>query len=97
MKWCRSISAIRALKAHRSSRSRHFKRVHLKPGEKQTVNFELRDRDLSTVNAAGAHRIEAGDVKLWIGGGQPVGRAGLPKPAVIASQFTITDSAELPK
>jgi beta-glucosidase len=74
-----------------------FKRVHLKPGEKQTVSFELRDRDLSTVDATGTHRIVAGDVKLWIGGGQPVARAGLPKPAFITTQFTISSSAELPK
>jgi beta-glucosidase len=74
-----------------------FKRVHLKPGEKQTVSFDLHDRDLSTVDASGAHRIVAGDVKLWVGGGQPVARAGLVAPAKVAGQFTISSSADLPK
>ena len=74
-----------------------FKRVHLKPGEKQTVSFELRDRDLSTVDASGTRRVIAGDVKLWIGGGQPFARAGLTAPAKVAGQFTISSSAELPK
>ena len=32
---------------------RGFKRVHLKPGESQKVEFELKDRDLSMVNDAG--------------------------------------------
>jgi beta-glucosidase len=61
------------------------------------VSFELRDRDLSTVDASGNHRIIAGDVKLWVGGGQPVARAGLVAPAKVAGQFTITSSADLPK
>ena len=74
-----------------------FKRVHLKAGEKQTVSFTLADRALSTVNNAGVHNIAAGDVQLWVGGGQPVARAGLARPAGIAGKFRITDSAELPK
>src|SRR5690242_20296858 len=39
---------------------RGFKRVHLKPGESQTVQFELRDRDLSMVTEAGAPAIAKG-------------------------------------
>jgi beta-glucosidase len=77
-----------------------FRRVHLKPGETQTVSFELRDRDLSTVDDAGAHRIVAGEVKLWIGGGQPASSkvgSGRKPVAGVASSFTISDSAELPK
>jgi len=34
---------------------------------------------------------------LWIGGGQPVARAGLTAPAKVAGLFTISSSAELPK
>jgi beta-glucosidase len=74
-----------------------FKRVHLKAGEKQSVSFSLADRALSTVNNAGVHNIAAGEVQLWVGGGQPVARAGLAKPAGVAGQFKITDSAELPR
>jgi beta-glucosidase len=64
-----------------------FKRVHLKPGEKQTVSFSLGGRALSTVNPAGVHIIAAGDVELWVGGGQPVARAGQAQPAGIGGQF----------
>jgi beta-glucosidase len=74
-----------------------FKRVHLAPGEKKTLSFELKGRDLATVDATGTHRITAGKVDVWVGGGQPLMRAGLPKPAGAATQFTISDSAELPK
>jgi beta-glucosidase len=75
-----------------------FQRLHLAPGEKKTVSFELGGRDLSTVDSAGMRRITAGKVDLWVGGGQPVvARAGLAKPAGVAAQFTITNSADVPK
>jgi beta-glucosidase len=50
---------------------RGFKRVHLKAGESQTVQFELRDRDLSMVTEAGALAIAKGKYSISIGGGQP--------------------------
>jgi beta-glucosidase len=74
-----------------------FKRVHLAPGEKKTVSFELKGRDLATVDANGTTRITAGKVDVWVGGGQPVARAGLPKLSGVGAQFTISDSAELPR
>ena len=39
---------------------RGFKRVHLKPGESQKVGFELKERDLSMVTAAGKPIIAKG-------------------------------------
>ena len=73
-----------------------FTRVHLDRGEKRTVKFVLRDRDLSIVDASGKHRIVPGKVEAWIGGGQPVSTANLAKPAGVAALFTITSEAVLP-
>jgi beta-glucosidase-like glycosyl hydrolase len=73
-----------------------FQRVHLKPGEKKTVSFKLENRQLSIVDEAGKRRIVPGSVQLWVGGGQPVARAGLPSPAGVKTQFTITGAATLP-
>ena len=36
------------------------------------------------------------NVQVWIGGGQPAGRAELPKPAGAQTQFAITSAATLP-
>ncbi len=79
---------VRALKG--------FTRIHLDRGEKKTVKFVLRDRDLGIVDLEGKHRIVPGNVGVWIGGGQPVSRTGLAKPAGVESQFTITSEALLP-
>ena len=73
-----------------------FQRIHLARGQKKTVSFTIRDRDLSIVDEAGKHRIVPGTVKVWIGGGQPVAPAGLKKPAGEETQFTITSEATLP-
>jgi beta-glucosidase len=54
---------IRALRA--------FKRVHLEPGQSQTVHFDLKPRDLSMVSDAGDPMISAGEYTVSIGGGQP--------------------------
>ena len=50
---------------------RGFKRVHLMPGESQTVRFELRERDLSMVSEAGEPIVAEGKYSVSIGGGQP--------------------------
>jgi len=73
-----------------------FQRVHLDRGQRKTVSFTLRDRGLSIVDEAGKHRIVPGNVDVWIGGGQPVARSGLPKVAGARTQFTITGEATLP-
>jgi beta-glucosidase len=71
-----------------------FKRIHLDAGQKQTVQFTLRDRDLSTVDESGHRRIVPGNVQVWIGGGQPT--ATRAQPAGIATQFTLDTAATLP-
>ncbi|MGM9803335.1 MAG: glycoside hydrolase family 3 C-terminal domain-containing protein [Muribaculaceae bacterium] len=48
-----------------------FKRVHLQPGESTTVQFELTPQDLSLTNDEGNWMEKAGDVNIFVGGGQP--------------------------
>ena len=73
-----------------------FQRLHFERGEKKTVKFVLRGRDLGIVDESGKHRIVPGRVDAWIGGGQPVTPASLPKVVGVAAQFTITSEATLP-
>jgi beta-glucosidase len=54
---------IRALKG--------FRRIHLKAGETQTVEFFLTQEELSGGNPAGDRIPMAGEVEIAIGGGQP--------------------------
>ena len=70
-----------------------FKRIHLQAGQKQTVQFTLGDRDLSTVDEAGKRLIVPGKVQVWVGGGQPTGRN---KAAGIATEFNLDTAATLP-
>ncbi len=73
-----------------------FQRLHLEPGEKKTVKFVLRGRDLSIVDESGKHRIVPGRVDVWIGGGQPVTPRSLPTTAGAGAHFTITNEEALP-
>jgi beta-glucosidase len=71
-------------------------RVHLARGATKTVSFSLQDRALSIVDADGKRRIVPGTVNVWIGGGQPVVRSGLPKTSGAATKFNIASEATLP-
>jgi beta-glucosidase len=75
---------------------RGFRRVHLDRRQSKTVTFHLRDRDLSVVDEIGKHRIVPGTINVWVGGGQPLARPGLSKPAGAQTQFRITSGATLP-
>jgi len=79
---------VRALKG--------FQRVHLAKGETKTVKFSLTERDVSTVNPRGRHIIAKGDVKVWVGGGQPVAPAGQEIPPGVSLQFQIPMVTPLP-
>ncbi len=74
-----------------------FKRAHLEPGETQKVQITIPNRNLSFVDEGGVRRIAAGAVQVWIGGGQPVNREGLPKPAGVSGSFKINGAATLLK
>jgi beta-glucosidase len=73
-----------------------FQRIHLRPGQHQRVTFTLRDRDLSIVDESGKHRIVPGKVQVWVGGGQPKVRSGLPATAGAATEFALSSEATLP-
>jgi len=73
-----------------------FQRIHLARGERKTVEFTLRDRDLSVVDVSGKHRIIPGQVDVWVGGGQPASRPGLTPPGGVKTRFAITSNATLP-
>jgi len=72
-----------------------FRRVHLEPGQTSTVEFKLDNRQLSIVDASGTRRVVPGEVNVWIGGGQPVSRTGLPKAAGVETHFTIVGESVL--
>ena len=71
---------------------RGFKRVHLKRGESQKVQFELRDRDFSMVTESGVPIIAEGKYSVTIGGGQPNTEA----PSV-SGTFRVKRSKTLPE
>jgi beta-glucosidase len=73
-----------------------IRRVHLEPGQSQTITFPVSNRQLSIVDETGKRRVPPGTVQVWIGGGQPVSRAGMPKPAGVATQFTVVGESSLP-
>ncbi|SOD51529.1 beta-glucosidase [Pseudoxanthomonas wuyuanensis] len=69
-----------------------FRRITLKPGQSREVRFELDARSLSNVDRAGQRAVEAGDYRLFVGGGQP----GTGAPGEAAA-FSIIGHAPLPK
>ncbi len=71
---------------------RGFQRVHLAPGQSQTVHFTLKSRDLGMVTEAGEPVVAAGTYKLSIGGGQPDTGA-----AHVSGTFAIGGTAPLPE
>ena len=71
---------------------RGFRRVHLKPGESQRLQFELKDRDLSMVNETGDPIIAEGEYSVSIGGGQP--NTGAP---TVAGTFQVKGTTRLPE
>jgi len=72
-----------------------FQRVHLDKGEKKSVTFALSARDLSIVDESGKRHIVPGSVDIWVGGGQPVSRAGLTSAPGLKTKLSITSAATL--
>ena len=76
------------------------------PFRNPALSFEERARDLvgrmtleEKAHQLGhtAPALVAGEVKVWVGGGQPLSRAGRAAPAGIATKFTLSDYATLPR
>src|SRR5439155_17038912 len=70
-----------------------FQRIHLDGGASKTVEFKLRERDLSVVDEAGVRRIVPGAVDVWVGGGQPIAGPGQPQTKGERATFKITSGA----
>src|SRR5690606_14353892 len=50
---------------------RGFQRVHLAPGERRVLRFELDPRALSAVDAEGQRQVMLGRYRVFVGSGQP--------------------------
>lgn len=48
-----------------------FRRIHLQPGESQTVTFTLTTRQLALIDNEGRCVLEPGRFRVWVGGRQP--------------------------
>ena len=73
-----------------------FQRIHLDRGEKKTVSFTLRDRELSVVDEDGKRRVPKGAVSVWIGGGQSVAGAGQAPSKGAKAEFRVANEAAVP-
>jgi len=75
-----------------------FKRLYLEPHASRTVEFDLDDRDVSVVDAAGVRRIVPGDVGVYVGGGQgpSPARVGLAPPSGATTSFHLVNATVLP-
>ncbi|HZP17430.1 MAG TPA: fibronectin type III-like domain-contianing protein, partial [Terriglobales bacterium] len=72
-------------------------RVHIEPGATEHVQIAVPNRNLSIVDLDGVRKIVPGELQVWVGGGQPAGREGLPKTAGVSGSVSITGEATLPK
>jgi beta-glucosidase len=71
-----------------------FQRIHLAPGERKAIDFSVRDRALSVVDAQGTRKIVPGKIDVWVGGGQPDARAAKASPGV-RTAFEVMDGMTL--
>jgi beta-glucosidase len=72
-----------------------FKRVHLTPGEKQQVSFNLSPEQLTVITDDGKRIIEPGDFEISVGGQQP--NAPETHPAFVKGRFRVVGRAmEIP-
>lgn len=68
-----------------------FRRVRLKPGEKRTVQFTLKPRDLSLIDSEFKRVVEPGVFEVAVGGKQPgfKGHADAPTTEVLTARFEV--------
>jgi beta-glucosidase len=74
-----------------------FKRVRVAAGATEHVLVSVPNRNLSIVDADGVRKIVPGEVQVWVGGGQPVARDGLAKPAGVSGSVKMEGPATLPE
>ncbi len=66
-----------------------FTRIHLSPGEKQTVQFSLNARQMSFADESGKWVLEPGLFKVWVGGRQPDESAASQPANLAEGKFTV--------
>jgi beta-glucosidase len=71
------------------------KRISLKPGEKQTVSFNIAPWQMSVITDAGKRIIEPGQFAISVGGKQPgfTGRVDAATTGVVSGRFKVTGAA----
>lgn len=66
-----------------------FTRIHLSPGEKQTVQFTVTAAQMSFADEDGKWVLEPGEFQVWVGGQQPNPMAGAQLANVLTGQFVV--------
>lgn len=66
-----------------------FARIHLEPGEKQTVRFEITAKQMSLANEDGDWILEPGAFQIWVGGQQPDLKTETQPANVVSGQFVV--------
>ena len=72
-----------------------FRRIHLAPGEKQAVEFEVKPEQMGLHKANGDCVIEPGEFVVAVGGGQPDSRGMEEKANVVRGRFEVVGAAVL--
>ncbi|QNP52240.1 glycoside hydrolase family 3 C-terminal domain-containing protein [Hymenobacter qilianensis] len=66
-----------------------FQRINLKAGEKKTIQFTLTPRQLSLLNDKAERMEQAGQVQVFVGGGQPL-KSALAAKQVLQANVALT-------
>lgn len=66
-----------------------FTRIHLEPGQKETVTFEITPDMMHIVNAAGDKVLEPGRFRVFIGGASPMSRSKSLGAKILSKEFTV--------
>lgn len=72
-----------------------FTRVHLAPGEKRTVEFELKPEQMALYRANGDCVVEPGEFEVSVGGGQPDSRGTKENENLVRARFEVVGIATL--
>ena len=70
-----------------------FRRIHLAPGAKQAVEFEVKPEQMGLYKANGDCVIEPGEFAVAVGGGQPDSRGTEEKANVVRGRFEVVGAA----
>ncbi len=67
-----------------------FSRIHLSPGEKQTLQFTITPEQMSLVDDDGEWILEPGVYRVWVGGQQPNLKADTQAVNILEGQFAVS-------